>query len=67
MNVDWKDPYIDPKVGHKYLTSLKNQQTLNFTKKEGEDGGGAEEAKSQKVREMTKAIKGLGLKRNVKL
>ena len=65
MNVDWKDPYIDPKVGHKYQTSLKNQQTLNFTKKEGEEG--AEEAKSQKVREMTKAIKGVGLKRNVKL
>ena len=23
-NVDFKDPYIDPKVGHKYQTSLKN-------------------------------------------
>ncbi len=63
-NVDFKDPYIDPKVGQKFQTSLKNQQTLNFTKKETSE---EDELKVLKMREANKAIKPLGLRRAVKL
>ena len=62
MNVDWKDPYIDPKVGHKYQTSLKSQQTLQFGKK----GESEDEVKSKKDRNANKSIKTLGLRRAVK-